>query len=164
MKETNTENKELDLLLSSKEIRINNKVVVVKRFSLLNTVRIASKLSAIVGLVLNGTEATASALNKAMYTPKDADVSEDTINSIRFMGMIELIGLLGEEGADLLSDLLVKGTNLSYDEIEEVDAVDGVELVFTMYEVNKGFFTKFMSKLEKKLTKSKKEKKQTNEK
>ena len=38
---------------------------------------------------------------------------------------------------------------------EEIDLVDGIDLVFAMYEVNKGFFMKFMKKLEKKIPKKK---------
>ena len=150
--------KELDILLANKELKVGDKLVVVKRFSLLDTIRIASHLSSIAGMILNATDATATALNKVMYNPTEEGVSEQTVNSIRFMGMLELIGILGEEGADLMADIIAKGTR---DEVEEIDAIDGVDILFTLYEVNKGFFTKFMNKLEKKMPKAKKEKKES---
>lgn len=153
--------KELDILLANKELKIGDKLVVVKRFSLLDTIRIASHLSSLAGMILNATDATATALNKIMYNPTEEGVSEQTVNSIRFMGMLELIGILGEEGADLMADIIAKGTNLDRDEVEEIDAIDGVDVLFTLYEVNKGFFTKFMNKLEKKMPKAKKEKKES---
>ena len=152
--------KELDILLANKEVKIGDKLVVVHRFSLLDTIKIASHLSGLAGMVLNSTDATATAINKLMYRPIDDNVSEQTVNSIRFMGLLELIGILGDEGADLVADILRKGTNMTTDEIEELDALDGVELLFDLYEVNKGFFTKLLNKLEKKIPKAKREKKE----
>lgn len=153
--------KELDILLANKELKVGDKTVVVKRFSLLDTIRIASHLSGIAGMVLNATDATATALNKLMYSPSEEGVSEQTVNSIRFMGLLELIGILGDEGADLMADIIKKGTNLDSTEVEELDALDGVEILFTLYEVNKGFFTKLLTKLEKKIPKAKREKKES---
>ena len=42
--------KELDILLANKEVKVGDKTVVVKRFSLLDTIRIASHLSGIAGM------------------------------------------------------------------------------------------------------------------
>lgn len=153
--------KELDILLANKEVKVGDKIVTVKRFSLLDTIRIASHLSGIAGMVLNATDATATALNKLMYSPTEEGVSEQTVNSIRFMGLLELIGILGDEGADLVADVIRKGTNLDSTEVDELDALDGIEILFTLYEVNKGFFTKLLNKLEKKIPKVKKEKKES---
>ena len=77
------------------------------------------------------------------------------------MGLLELIGILGDEGAELMADIIKKGTNLDSTEVEELDALDGVEILFTLYEVNKGFITKLLTKLEKKMPKTKKEKKES---
>ena len=157
--------KELDILLANKEVKIGDKTVVVHRFSLLDTVRLASHLSGIAATILGNTDTTAIALNKIMYNPENMDEEmAQSVNSIRFMGMIELLGVLGNEGADLLADLLIKGTNLTAEEIEDLDGLDGIDLLFDLYEVNKGFFTKFMSKLEKKIPKQKRKKESTVEK
>ena len=61
--------KELDILLANKELKVGDKLVVVKRFSLLDTIRIASHLSSIAGMILNATDATATACRARVAHP-----------------------------------------------------------------------------------------------
>ena len=143
--------KEIDVLLAEKEVTINNKKVIVKRYSLLDTIRIAAHASSIVASVIQDSDKTASAITKLTF--KGNNQIEN--NSIRMLGLVELLSIVGEDGVYLLKELLVKSTNLDEDEVEEIDLVDGIDLVFAMYEVNKGFFMKFMKKLEKKIPKKK---------
>ena len=143
--------KEIDVLLAEKEVTINNKKVIVKRYSLLDTIRLAAHASSIVASVIQDSDKTASAITKLTF--KGNNQIEN--NSIRMLGLVELLSIVGEDGVYLLKELLVKSTNLDEDEVEEIDLVDGIDLVFAMYEVNKGFFMKFMKKLEKKIPKKK---------
>lgn len=146
--------KEMELLLSEKEINIGDKTIVVKRIALLDTIRIASKVSEIVSLVLNSSEAFDTALSKIFYNgiTKDEDGKEskldDTqLNAIRMTGVLELVGLVGDDAVNLLRTIIVKSTNLTQEEADTIDSVDGIDLLETIYEVNKGFFKKCMSKL-----------------
>lgn len=161
--------KEMELLLSEKEVTVGNKNVVVKRIALLDTIRLASQLSDIVSTVLNSNKDFDVALYKIFYNGgrKDEDgndikESENEINAIRFAGILELIGLVGDDAVNFLKNLIVKSTNISFEDVESVDASDGIDLLFTIYEVNKNFFKKCMSKLkgiqEKVETKEKKKK------
>ena len=153
--------KEMELLLSEKEVKVGDKKVIVKRIALLDTIRLASHLSGVVGTVVNHSELFGSALAKITYagaTDEEGNVTDspENINNIRMMGIIEAFGVVGEDGTDLLKDLIVKATNLSDDEVEDIDCTSGIDLLFEIYEVNKGFFEKCMSKLKEKLTKKKK--------
>ena len=143
--------KEIDVLLAEKEVTVNDKKVIVKRYSLLDTIRLAAHASSIVASVIQDSDKTASAITKLTFEGN----SPAENNSIRILGLVEILGIVGEDGVYLLKELLVKSTNLDEDEVEEIDLVDGIDLVFAMYEVNKGFFMKFMKKLEKKIPKKK---------
>ena len=69
------------------------------------------------------------------------------------MGLVELLGIIGEDGVDIVTDLIVKSTNLTDEEAEQIDVDEGIDLLFGIYEVNKGFFTKLSNKLQKKVKK-----------
>ena len=43
--------------------------------------------------------------------------------------------------------------NLTDEEAEQIDVDEGIDLLFSIYEVNKGFFTKLSNKLQKKVKK-----------
>lgn len=147
--------KEMEVLLSEKEIKLNGKRVVVKRIALLDTLRLASRLSGIVGLALNSSDGVVSAIAKISYAGNseiDGETESD-INGIRIAGLAELLGLLGEDGTELLKDLIVKSTNLTDAEVENIDSVDGIDLIETIIEVNKDFFVKFVNKLKEKIQK-----------
>jgi len=159
--------KEMELLLSEKEIKIGDKTVVVKRIALLDTIRLASHISDVVGRVVNSSTLFESALGKIMYNGrpekdangnvieyKDQELQED-IDNIKMYGIIEIFGIIGEDGVDVLKDLIVKSTNMSDEEVENIDCVEGIDIISTIYEVNKGFFVKCMSKLKEKLAKKK---------
>ena len=137
--------KEIDVLLAEKEVTVNDKKVIVKRYSLLDTIRLAAHASSIVASVIQDSDKTASAITKLTFEGNNPTEN----NSIRILGLVEILGIVGEDGVSLLKELLVKSTNLDEDEVE------GIDLVFAMYEVNKGFFTKFMNKLEGKIPKKK---------
>ena len=151
MVDKETMNKEMEVLLAEREVTVNDKKIIVKRYSLLDTIRLAAHASSIVASVIQDSDKTASAITKLTF--KGNNQIEN--NSIRMLGLVELLSIVGEDGVYLLKELLVKSTNLDEDEVEEIDLVDGIDLVFAMYEVNKGFFMKFMKKLEEKIPKKK---------
>jgi len=155
--------KEMELLLSEKEVKLaNGKKVVVKRIALLDTIRLTARLSGIVGAVMNSSENFTSALAKIAYSGKLVGGGKDTeenINSIRLMGIVEAFNIIGEDGTELLKDILVKSTTLTDEDVEQIDCVDGIDILFDIYEVNKSFFGKCWSKLKAKVEKKKPEKK-----
>ena len=156
-------NKEMELLLSEKEVKLaNGKRVVVKRIALLDTIRLTARLSGIVGAVMNSSENFTSALAKIAYSGELVGGGKDTesnINSIRMMGIVEAFNIIGEDGTELLKDILVKSTTLTDEDVEQIDCVDGIDILFDIYEVNKSFFGKCWSKLKGKVGKKKPEKK-----
>lgn len=144
--------KEMEALLSEKEIVINNKQVIVKRIALLDTIRLTSNLSSIVASVLANDRTFNLAVGKILYSAGEGE-SEEDVNNIKALGIVELIGLIGDEGVDLLKSLMVKSTNLEYHEVEAIDCLDGIDLLSAIYEVNKSFFVKCISKLKEKMEK-----------
>lgn len=155
--------REMDLLLSEKELKIGDKKVVVKRIALLDTIRLASHVSDVVSLVLKSSELFSQALYKVTYNGGDAGDGEkptqSDIDGVRVLGLVEMFGIIGEDGTELLKDLIVKSTNLTDKEVEEIDCISGIDIVSTIFEVNKDFFLKCMSKLKEKMSKfTKKEK------
>lgn len=148
--------KEMEVLLSEKEVKVSGKKVVVKRIALLDTIRLASHLSEVVGLALNSSDGVINAVAKITYqgNKEIEGETESDINGIRIAGLVEILGLLGNEGVDLLKDILVKSTNLSEEDIEGIDGVDGIDLIEAVIEVNKGFFVKSMNKLKEKIQKA----------
>lgn len=153
--------KEMEVLLSEKELNIGGKRVIVKRIALLDTIRLASHISEVVSVAVNSSEAVTNALYKVAYSgnPEVENETEENINGIRVTGILEILGILGDDGTNLLKDLIVKSTNLTDEEAEEIDCVDGIDLVATIFEVNKGFFGKLSSKLKEKLKKKRSTKK-----
>ena len=145
------EKQEMELLLSEKERKINDKRIVVKKISLLDSIRLASHLSGIATSIINNSELTASAVAKITYKDENGDVEQT--NGVRMLGIAELLGVIGDEGADIVNDLIVKSTNLEDSEVEEISLEDGIDLLFDIYEVNKDFFTKLSNKLQKKVKK-----------
>lgn len=153
--------KEMEVLLSEKELNIGGKRVIVKRIALLDTIRLASHISEVVSVAVNSSEAVTNALYKVAYSgnPEVENETEENINGIRVTGILEILGILGDDGTNLLKDLIVKSTNLTDEEAEEIDCVDGIDLVATIFEVNKGFFGKLSNKLKEKLKKKRSTKK-----
>lgn len=140
---------EMDLLLADKEIKINNKNIIVKKISLLNTIRLASKISGIVTNYLNINDKhvglVASALTKiASGNEKE---NEKYAKELRIMGVTELVSLIDTDIIEILQEVIEKSTNLSGEEIEEIELEEGYDLLLTIYEVNKGFFQKLSKKL-----------------
>ena len=147
-------NEELELLLSEKEVTFGDKKVVVKKLSMLDTIRIASNLSNVVANVMSNSDAVSSAIAKIGFKSEDNSGDE---SMIRIMGFIEMLGLIGDDGVDLLKSIIDKSTTLTAQEIEDIDLIDGMDLLQAIYEVNKGFFKKCGKKLEEKLNKLNKE-------
>ena len=100
-----TEKEEMDLLLAEKELKIGDKRVVIKKISLLNTIRLASHLSELAGRVVQNSELSASALSKLTFNDES---QAEQANAIRMMGLVELLGIIGEDGVDIVTDLIVK--------------------------------------------------------
>lgn len=149
--------KEMEVLLAEKEIKVNDKTVVVKRFSFLDTIRLASHASAIIAEVISDSEKTAGAITRLMFD--SGNEKED--NMIRITGFVELLSIVGDDGVELLKEIMVRSTNLDETEVENIDSVDGIDLAFAVYEVNKGFFMKCMNKLKKAIPNVKPKKKAT---
>ncbi len=145
--------KEMELLLSEKEIEVGEIEVVVKRIPLLDTMRIAAKLSDVLSKVLNNTEGFNLAMYKILYNGNkdNPDETENDKMAIRITGVLELIGLAGDDAIDLLKMVILKSTNLDKENVEKLDPIGGIDLLEAIYEVNKGFFEKCMSKLKVKM-------------
>lgn len=148
--------KELELLISEKELEFGDKQVVVKKISMLDTIRIASRLSDIITKVMDDSDVFSTAVAKLAFEPENG---EDA-TAIRVMGLLELLGALGEDGADLLKNIIAKSTTLTPAEVEDLDIVEGLDIIMSVYEVNRGFFMKcgkkLMAKMEKPKAKTKK--------
>ena len=143
---------EIDLLLSDKEVNVSGKKVVVHKISLLDSIRLTAGLSGIVGKVIEDSDATASAITKLTFS-SDKETS-DNLKVIHLVGVAELVSVIGDDSADIIKDIVSKTTNMTDEDIEEMSAEDGIDILFDIYEVNKGFFTKFMNKLQKKTVKN----------
>ena len=146
--------KELELLLSEKEVKFGDKDVVVKKLSMLDTIRIASNLSSVVANMMSNSDAVSGAIAKIGFKSEDNSGDE---SMIRVLGFVEILGLIGDEGVDLLKSVIDKSTTLTPQEIEDIDLIDGIDLIQAIYEVNKGFFKKCGKKLEEKMAKINKE-------
>lgn len=140
------EDKEMELLLSEQEMTINGKKIIVKKIALLDTIRIASKISDVVARILGNPETFDGILKQITYAKEGA--SEETINGVRMTGVVDLFGLIGEDSVDIIKYVMEKSTNLTEDEVEDVDCLSGVDLLTNIYKVNKSFFVKCWSKLE----------------
>ena len=152
-------NEELELLISEKELAIGDKTVVVKKISMLDTIRIAASISDLVARVMNDTNAFSTAIAKMMYKEEMAEDGESYGLGIQAAGVIELLRIIGDDGVSVIKNIIVKSTNLTGVEVEELDLVDGIDLLITIYEVNKGFFTKCGKRLQEKLGSQKEKKK-----
>lgn len=138
--------KEMELLLSEQEMTINGKKVIVKKIALLDTIRIASKISDVVARILGNPDVFDGILKQVTYSKEGA--SEEEINGVRMTGVIDLFGLIGEDSIDIIKYVMEKSTNLTEDEVEDVDCLNGIDLITNIYKVNKSFFVKCWSKLE----------------
>ena len=140
--------KEMELLLNTeKEVKIGNKKVVVHKISMLDSIKLASHLSVIATALIANSDATAKALTLLQV----GDNEEEDNSNVRLLGIAQLLAILGTEGADLLGDIIEKCTNLEEEEIDQIPAEDGIDLLFEIYEVNKSFFTKLSQKLKEKV-------------
>ena len=137
---------EMELLLSEQEIKVDGKVVIVHKLAMLDTIRLASQMSSLAAAIVNNSEVAANAIGKLAVN--SGDINSD--NAIRLIGMVEILGLVGEDAADLIQNIIVKSTNLTEDEAELISAEEGIDLLFKIYEVNKSFFKKFLQKLKEK--------------
>ena len=137
---------EMELLLSEQEIKVDGKTVIVHKLAMLDTIRLASQMSSLAAAIVNNSEVAANAIGKLAIN--SGDINSD--NAIRLIGMVEIIGLVGEDAADLIQNIIVKSTNLTEDEAELISAEEGIDLLFKIYEVNKSFFKKFLQKLKEK--------------
>ena len=79
--------------------------------------------------------------------------------AMRLMGVVEIFGAIGDDGVDLLKNIITKSTNLTAEDAEELDLIEGVDILTSIYEVNKGFFVKCGKKLQEKMKKPTKTKK-----
>ena len=139
--------KELEILLAGEEMDVNGTHVVIKKIAMLDTLRLATQLSSLVTKVMSDAEAFSTALAKVMY-------EGDESAPIKIAGALELLGMMGEEGIVLLQNVLMKSTNLSKEDVEALDLVDGLDVAEGVYRVNKVFFVKSGNKLLDKLKKA----------
>ena len=136
----------MELLLSEQEIKVDGKTVIVHKLAMLDTIRLASQMSSLAAAIVNNSDAAANAIGKLAVNSGDANSD----NAIRLIGTVEILGLVGEDAADLIQNIIVKSTNLTEDEAELISAEEGIDLLFKIYEVNKSFFKKFLQKLKEK--------------
>lgn len=164
-------NEEMELLLSEKELKFGDKRVIVKRISLLDGMRLTQQISSVASLAIEQSGVISNAIMKLAFTGgerlgedgkpltdsegKTIQLSEQEVNGIKISGILELFNVLGEDIVDLVKELIVKATNLSDEEAEDIDCVDGVDLIAEIVEVNKPFFQKLSSKLKEKIAKKK---------
>ena len=106
---------EMELLLSEKEIKVDGKIVVVHRLAMLDTIRLASQMSALASAIVQNSEFASNAIGKLAINSGD----ENADNAIRLIGIVEILGLVGDDAADLVESIVVKSTNLTEEEAEE---------------------------------------------
>ena len=146
----------MDMLLAETEIKINRQVVEVKKFPMLAGIRLTARLSKLVNKVL-GDENSVNQFNTAVNAMFVDGANEAETNGFRLFGVKTLMGLLGDDLIDIISYVISKSTNLTNDEIEDINLEEGLDLLFEIFNVNKGFFTKFSTKLKALGTEAKKE-------
>ena len=139
-------NEEMELLLSDQEVKVNGKTVTVHKFPMLAAIRITAKLSKLVGKAIKDEESASNvetAFNALILGGSDTDDSKAYLA----YGIRIFMEMFGEPLVDIISDVIYKSTDLGKDDIETIDLEDGIDLLTAIYEVNKGFFTKFTNKL-----------------
>ena len=139
---------EMDLLLAEREIKVGTKKFIVKKISMLNAIRLTTKLSDVVKRLMEDSDSFSRAMSELSYVnEKDNRATQ----SIRVLGVIDLISMLGEDGVDFIKELILKSTTMEEEDVEAVSLEDSVDLIESIYEVNEGFFTKFTKKVNEKL-------------
>lgn len=140
-------NNEMEMLLAdTHEVKINGRSIVIKKFPMLAGIRLTSKISNVVSKVVSGDEKTENfntAIN-ALFVNGSTDA--DT-RAFKIFGLRVLFDLFGDDISDIVSFVISKSTTLSDEEIEEINLEDGLDLLYEIFNVNKGFFTKFSTKL-----------------
>lgn len=139
-------NEEMELLLSDQEVKVGGKTVLVHKFPMLAAIRITAKISKLVGKAIKDEESTSNvetAFNALMLSGSNAEDSKAYLA----YGVRILMEMFGETLVDIIGDIIHKSTDLGKEEIEAIDLEEGLDLLTVIYEVNKGFFTKFMNKL-----------------
>jgi len=138
---------------------------------LLDTIKLASDLSKVASALVDNSDLIASAITKITY--QDKENKDDDYTMFRIMGALELLSAVSENSVDFIHDIIEKSTNLEYDEVGELDNEAGMDVLCSIYKVNKSFFQKLFKKLKEKMTsltetstpkKSEKEKKPAKEK
>lgn len=139
---------EMDLLLAEREIKVGTKKFIVKKISMLNAIRLTTKLSDVVKRLMEDSDSFSRAMSELSYVnEKDNRATQ----SIRVLGVIDLISMLGEDGVDFIKELILKSTTMEEEDVEAVSLEDSVDLIEAIYTVNEGFFTKFTKKVNEKL-------------
>ena len=139
-------NEEMELLLSDQEVKVNGKIVTVHKFPMLAAIRITAKLSKLVGKAIKDEESASNvetAFNALILGGSDTDDSKAYLA----YGIRIFMEMFGEPLVDIIGDVIYKSTDLGKDDIETIDLEEGIDLLTAIYEVNKGFFTKFTNKL-----------------
>lgn len=136
---------EMEVLLAAKEVTIKGKKMEVNPLSFKNTLKVALKATDIVNSALNNSEGISSAITK-LTVVEGTDGIEDA-KGVKLIGAVELAGIIGEEGIDFLLEIIKMSVNITDDELDKVDPLEGIEIVEAIYKVNKDFFTKCMNKL-----------------
>lgn len=138
---------------------------------MLDTIKLASDLSKVASALVDNSDLIASAITKITY--QDKENKDDDYTMFRIMGALELLSAVSENSVDFIHDIIEKSTNLEYDEVGELDNEAGMDVLCSIYKVNKSFFQKLFKKLKEKMTsltetsttkKSEKEKKPAKEK
>lgn len=139
---------EMDLLLAEREIKLGTKKFIVKKISMLNAIRLTTKLSGVVKRLMEDSEGFSRAISELSYVDEN---NKATTTSIRLLGFVDLVTMIGDEGVDFIKELIVKSTTMTDEDVEMITLEDSVDLIQNIYEVNEGFFTKFIAKVNEKL-------------
>lgn len=146
----------MDMLLAETEIKINGQVIEVKKFPMLAGIRLTARVSKLVNKVL-GDEESVNQFNTAVNALVADGSTQAETNGFRLFGIKTLLSLLGDDLVDVITYVISKSTNLTNEEIEAINLEEGLDLLFEIFNVNKGFFTKFSTKLKALGTEAKKE-------
>ena len=137
---------EMDIIIGEKIVQVGGEDITIKKFSFKQGQLVAINIAKLVKTLLNYTEELALGIN----------LIKENNNPIEVVtGLSCILASLEPKDIDNFNEIIRIGSKLSKEQMEELDIEEGIELVTAMYEVNKGFFTKFMKKLEGKIPKKK---------
>ncbi|WP_110955213.1 hypothetical protein [Anaerosinus massiliensis] len=131
---------EADILFAEKEIKIGDETITIKPYSWAQSMKLVKPLGVIMHLLLKHADELQMAL-------KEYEGAKSIINQA--MPIIDLLGdIESEELVKALTDFMVTATGKNEVYIQGLMLDDVFELGTAVYDVNKGFFTKRLAKVQ----------------